>query len=90
MRATAPVTTIVPATAIAELYGTYRSQFNTRKKDVSGTTVLLCEPALFSLLIQISDDDSRAGGPPSREVSKERREGINSALFFYGVETNAK
>ena len=89
MRATAPVTTIVPATAIAELYGTYRSQFNTRKKDVSGTTVLLCEPALFSLLIQISDDDSRAGGPPSREVSKERREGINP-LFFYGVETNAK
>jgi hypothetical protein len=40
------------------------------------------------LLIQISDD-SRAGGPPSREVSKERREGINP-LFFYGVETNAK
>ena len=90
MRATAPVTTIVPATAIAELYGTYRSQFNTRKKDVSGTTVLLCEPALFSLLIQISDD-SRAGGPPSREGKEkaERRKGINP-LFFYGVETNAK
>ena len=48
MRATAPVTTIVPATAIAELYGTYRSQFNTRKKDVSGTTT-----ALLSLLIQL-------------------------------------
>jgi hypothetical protein len=87
MRATAPVTTIVPATAIAELYGTYRSQFNTRKKDVSGTTVLL--EALFSLLIQISD--SRAGGPPSREgVEKAERRKEGNPLFFYGVETNAK
>jgi|TARA_B100001758_G_C18055890_1_gene425652 membrane-bound metal-dependent hydrolase YbcI (DUF457 family) len=37
MFATAPVKTIVPTSAILELYGTYRSQFKIRKNEVSGT-----------------------------------------------------
>jgi len=37
MFATAPVNTIVPTSAILELYGTYRSQFKIRKNEVSGT-----------------------------------------------------
>jgi len=51
MFATAPVKTIVPTSAILELYGTYRSQFKIRKNEVSGAAVVFL-PTPLLLFIQ--------------------------------------
>ena len=53
MFATAPVNTIVPTSAILELYGTYRSQFKIRKNEVSGAAVVFL-PTPLLLFIQKS------------------------------------
>ena len=51
MFATAPVNTMVPTSAILELYGTYRSQFKIRKKEASGAAVVFL-PTPLLLFIQ--------------------------------------